>query len=652
VLTRIHTISPTSLDFGYCNKLLSRLHHPNIVRILGHAESETKSCLVMEYAAGGSLHTILVTPAQRKKLTPSLRLYVAETLVAALEYLHAKKVFHCDVKPGNICFWDDWENNPKMVLIDFGIASRVAETESGATRTSCPGTFPYMAGELLDSSFTEKCEVFSVGVVLVNLLLGGCSPDHRKASADRISSHLDGIAGKWSEDTGKAMASLSCQCRNEDPEKRPSVAELLKALKAIRTAESAEDLLDAADKERIDSYNERFLPTHTPKQVELLRCVWCGLERSQGVKCATGHLVCSSGSCLEEMVREKLAESIFICPSPKCLNQFQPIHFYGKIGADLYLRVLEAMDRAETIKLAIAEVNERIAKAECNIKEEIRKSAIDIIGANVATVRDNNLTLQIIESNITALVAAANEHEQTLEGLQKNLQQLVEKNNQEQQVPEDSYGEILKQIESLTLCQAKGISLLASGRLQCPRLFLLWPVLSRPGLRNRFTIVSEYQLVFLCAHDKSPVQTSVTISEPKKWLKKAAPLIKFALFSLKVLTIVCRIPLPSLPECVIGSDMSKRMDQVFKEMENLLEPDDIRSLDEWFARVEEQGQLFEVLEQRAQSINEKVYGSLVEEAYKPKNQGWIEEMKIGHRGRGEFAWVKKDNLPAWEKSVP
>jgi Protein kinase domain len=611
----------------------------------------------MEYAAGGSLYSILSRSEQKKRLSPRARLYVAEALGAALEYLHANNIFHRDVKPDNMCFWDGWDDNPKMVLIDFGIASRVAESLSGSVLTSCPGTIAYMAEEYLlrSSQFTEKSEVFAVGVVLVNLLIGDCSLtrfDHRTVEQDKMLSHLDTSAGPWLGGTERALSALACRCLMKEPGKRPTVSELLKTVKGLRALACTETLLGPHITSRIHSYNRQSRPSHAPNHLGKTRCALCGIDRVEGAFCKKNHLTCSSGSCLEEMVREQLGAKTFKCPFPRCTKLFQPIDFYGKLSADLYGDVLAATDRVQEKAESVGEMKESILKAlreaENSIKEEMRRSATDI-GARIAAVHDGSVELASLDKHIKSLLASADENSRQQERLEKELSRLHERRSQGDAHAEDRQKAIMERMEKLSLSHAGGVALMASGRLQCPRLCVLCPVRSHRGVRSRFTVASEYQLIFMCAYDKSPVGTSVKIKEPKKWLKKATPLIKYAVFSLRVLaTVYGGVPLPSIPDCIVGNSMSERMDHLLKEMEILLEPDDIRRIEEWAYGISDQRRLVDAMSSREKEISEEAYGALVEEAYKPKNRGWMDEMDIGHKDGGIFAWVKKENLSAWK----
>jgi serine/threonine protein kinase len=622
----------------------------------------------MEYAAGGSLHSILSSTEQKSNLSPKKRLQVAETLVAAVQYLHNNEVFHRDIKPENMCFWDGWEVNLKMILIDFGIASRLVERASVAVLGGCAGTTPYMAEECLSNSphFTEKSEVFSVGVVLLNLLTGDCLltclNNHRNTSPRDILPHLDSSAGPWVDGVDEDLAQLSCQCLLKDPKNRPTVSNLLSKLKSLRARICTEAYLEPRVTKRIRTYNARSRPSHALSPAGMTSCAVCGIERAEGVLCAKNHLTCSSGSCLDEVLREQLGLKKFRCPSSGCTKNFEPVDVYGIVSADLYGDLILAADGVtekaeivddwkESIMNHVLDLKQRIDQSEQAIRNEIRLGAVDIISASLSVVHDDTTSLLSIETNIKSLLAMAEKQSRKQIQLEKDLGRLVEKQRRGEADTEDRQKELMGRLESLTLAHAGGVALIACGRLQCPRLCMLWPVRSHRGVRSRLTIAHEYQLFFLCAHDKSPVSTSVIIKEPKKWLSKAAPLVKFALFALRALSVACAgVALPSLPEFVTGNSLSEQMDQVLMEMEILVTPRDIRSIQDWLEDASESS-LADMLESHEQAISEEAYGALVTEAYKPNNRSWMNEMEIVHKDRGAFAWVKKANAAAWKSSA-
>jgi serine/threonine protein kinase len=623
----------------------------------------------MEYAVGGSLHLILSSVEQKAKFSPKMRLQTAEALVAALQYLHSNSIFHRDIKPENICFWEGWETNLKMVLIDFGIASRVAERSSVGLLTKCAGTIPYMADECLSSSsrFTEKSEAFAVGVVLANLLTGdcllACLNNHRETSPGEILLHADSSGGIWVCDIDKELAAISCQCLLKDPKQRPTVSDMLTKLKGLHARISTESFLDPRVSKRIRSYNSLSRPTTALSPVGLVRCVVCSVQQPEGALCPKNHLTCSSGSCLDELVREHLGLKKFKCPASECSEHFEPIDLYGKLTMDLYGTMILAADGVadrtervddwkESILSHIMDLKLRISQSEHSIKGEIRASAVDIIGASLSVVSDSNMDMSSIKENIQSLLVVADKQSRQQDRLEKDLRSLIEKQRRGEVDTEAKQQEILTKLESLSLSHAGGVALIASGRIQCPRLCLLCPVRSHRGLRSRLTMAHEYQLIFLCAHDKSPVATPVIIKEPKKWLKKAAPVVKFALFTLRAFAIVYGgIPLPSLPECIVGKNLSERMDQVLKEMEILVTEEDIKSVQDWLDDISCQSQWSDTIASHESAISEEAYSTLATEAYKPNNRGWMNEMEIAQNDGGVFAWVKKENAGLWKSSV-
>jgi calcium-dependent protein kinase len=104
------------------------------------------------------------------------------SLLSAVAYLHQRRVVHRDIKPENIIMGKD--NDPsKVKLIDFGAAQQLAE---GETMTRQIGTLLYMAPELFyREGYTEKCDMWSCGVVL-HVLLTGMPPFFPRSGKDLL----------------------------------------------------------------------------------------------------------------------------------------------------------------------------------------------------------------------------------------------------------------------------------------------------------------------------------------------------------------------------------------------------------------------------------------------------------------------------------
>jgi len=116
----------------------------------------------MPYLPGGTLKDML----NESRLTLEEACLVLEQLTGALAYIHALGLLHRDIKPTNILF----DRDSHLYLTDFGIASWLGENP--VHNGHVMGTPHYMAPELFDGYVDERSEVYSVGILLYQLLTG------------------------------------------------------------------------------------------------------------------------------------------------------------------------------------------------------------------------------------------------------------------------------------------------------------------------------------------------------------------------------------------------------------------------------------------------------------------------------------------------
>lgn len=150
--------------------LLSKIHHPNIITLLGYCVHDETKLLVYELMDNGSLETQLHGPSSGSNLTWHSRMKIALDTARGLEYLHENckpSVIHRDLKSSNILL--DSSFNAK--LSDFGLA--IMDGAQNKNNIKLSGTLGYVAPEyLLDGKLTDKSDVYAFGVVLLELLLG------------------------------------------------------------------------------------------------------------------------------------------------------------------------------------------------------------------------------------------------------------------------------------------------------------------------------------------------------------------------------------------------------------------------------------------------------------------------------------------------
>ncbi|KAG6543124.1 hypothetical protein Mapa_015373 [Marchantia paleacea] len=160
-------------DFEAEIKTLGNINHANLVALRGFScEPNKPAFIVYEYAPNGSLDKwIFRTENSPPALSWKVRVDVARGTARGLAYLHTdlqigQAIIHLDIKPENILLDENF--TPKVS--DFGMAKLIGE-ERTLTIAAC-GTLGYMAPETYSGAATTKMDVYSFGMVLLELLCG------------------------------------------------------------------------------------------------------------------------------------------------------------------------------------------------------------------------------------------------------------------------------------------------------------------------------------------------------------------------------------------------------------------------------------------------------------------------------------------------
>ncbi len=140
-----------------------QINHPNIVQVHSVDQLDGKWAIVMEYVEGGSLRD-RVGPQKPLPIDDALRYTIG--IASGLKEAHDKNILHHDIKPENILF--DSKGVPKVA--DFGIARIVQE--SGQDMSRVMGTVSYMAPEQLEGMADLRSDIWSLGVMLYEMLSG------------------------------------------------------------------------------------------------------------------------------------------------------------------------------------------------------------------------------------------------------------------------------------------------------------------------------------------------------------------------------------------------------------------------------------------------------------------------------------------------
>jgi len=162
-------------------QLMCSLRHANIVNVYGICTTRPRLGLVLEYCKGGELAD-WITNTSRASSSPNngsnnRRHYLATRIKLLLDiakgmtYLHDRGIIHRDLKPENVLV-DEYGT---CKLSDFGV-SKLASTRV-VNNTSAVGTSIYMAPEVtLGNEYTSKCDVFSYGIVMYEVLAETVKP--------------------------------------------------------------------------------------------------------------------------------------------------------------------------------------------------------------------------------------------------------------------------------------------------------------------------------------------------------------------------------------------------------------------------------------------------------------------------------------------
>ncbi|KQK09429.1 receptor-like serine/threonine-protein kinase ALE2 isoform X3 [Brachypodium distachyon] len=231
-------------------EMLSRLHHRNLVKLIGICTGEHMRCLVYELVPNGSVESHL--HGSDKNIAPldwDARLKIALGAARGLAYLHedsSPRVIHRDFKSSNILLEHDF--TPKVS--DFGLARTALGEGNEHISTRVMGTFGYVAPEYaLTGHLLVKSDVYSYGVVLLELLTGRKPVDMSRppgqenlvAWACPFLTNRDGLETLIDVSLGSSIpfdsiakvAAIASMCVQPEVDQRPFMGEVVQALKLV-----------------------------------------------------------------------------------------------------------------------------------------------------------------------------------------------------------------------------------------------------------------------------------------------------------------------------------------------------------------------------------------------------------------------------------
>lgn len=220
--------------------LLSRLHHRNLVNLVGYCVDKGQHILIYEFMSNGSLASLLYGEGSRK-LNWEERLQIALDVSHGIEYLHegaVPPVVHRDLKSANILL----DKSLRAKVADFGLSK---EEVFDGRNSGLKGTYGYMDPDYMSTNnYTKKSDIYSFGIILFELIT---AINPQQGLMDYINLAAIGGDGKadWDEiidnkiavtnnlEEIRQLADIAYKCLHKIPRKRPAIADITHTISKI-----------------------------------------------------------------------------------------------------------------------------------------------------------------------------------------------------------------------------------------------------------------------------------------------------------------------------------------------------------------------------------------------------------------------------------
>ncbi|XP_044410322.1 uncharacterized protein [Triticum aestivum] len=290
---------------------LLNVKHKNIVRFLGYCSDtqgimmnyEGKNVLAdvrqrllcFEYLAKGSLDKYITGPSCG--LEWRKRYLIIKGVCEGLYYLHVKqRIVHLDLKPANILL----DDNMAPKIADFGLSRRFDEKQSRDFTSKLMGTLGYLAPEFLSGEITFKLDIYSLGVIIIEILTGKKGYHDVEDELDSWGDRLQNTLGDIQLKQVRICAEIGIECTENDPAKRPDIEYIISRLN---------------EKERGASELYQCTPNKVPGETssKVLGMSWNRLAKSHGdiqLERAETGIECTENKATKGLVTQHITDRL------------------------------------------------------------------------------------------------------------------------------------------------------------------------------------------------------------------------------------------------------------------------------------------------------------------------------------------------------
>lgn len=250
ILVAVKMLNNSEVDHGkeFINEVgaIGKIHHVNVVRLLGFCADGFHQALVYDFFPNGSLQRYVSAPNDEDNTVflgwENLQ-QIAIGIAKGIEYLHKgcdPRIIHFDINPHNVLL----EENFLPKISDFGLAKLYSKDRSAVSMTTARGTLGYIAPEVFSKNFgnvTHKADIYSYGMLLIEMVSGRKNTNTEKEGPQVLypewihnlvkggDVHIQ-IGSEEDIRIAKKLAIVGLWCIQWNPADRPSIKTVLQML--------------------------------------------------------------------------------------------------------------------------------------------------------------------------------------------------------------------------------------------------------------------------------------------------------------------------------------------------------------------------------------------------------------------------------------